>query len=293
MRLVFLLVLGVLTGCAATDLAETSSVDPLVYDNSAIARAETIVVLIPGALAARDIFAEAEVWANKPGYAIAYYRFPGLDGLALDHDLKINAAAERIATFAGAYPGKKIRVLGYSTGGPIAIVAASKIDGDVRVAAMSSAVERGGGVATGLRSGVDIAVAAARVGSVRLKDVWPSYYRTLLFGRKGLNDPTKSAEIDRLVALKKDDIVLPEDGIGDAHARDLRGWRLPEGLTLAPARLRFFVGGEDPVFSLEQTRDFAEKLGGHKIASYPDQGHLLFLTQPSVFDDILAFFEES
>ncbi len=293
MQYFWLLALSVLIGCSATTRANNSPVDPLIYDENAVEQAETIAILIPGALAGRDIFVETEEWLKNPGYAIAFYRFPGLDGLALDHDLRIDAAAKHIAIFANRYPDKKIRILGFSTGGPIAIVAASQIQADVKVAAMSSAVERGGGTASALRSSVDIAMAALQAKSFKLENVWPSYYRTLLFGRKGLEDPQKGAEIDRLVALKKDDLVLPKEGIADAHTNDLRNWRLPDGLPLDPARLEFFVGGEDPVFSIQQTRSFAAKLGDPIIHSYPDQGHLLFLTQPSVFKDILAFFEAS
>ena len=291
MRLLLVLVFGVLVSCSARNAAQMPSEDPLVYDAAAVARAETIAILIPGALAGRRIFKPAEQWADDPGYAIAFYRFPGMDGRALEGDLILAEAAAHIASFADRHAGKKIRLLGYSTGGPIALMAADQMAGDVKVAAMSTAVEKAGGLATTWRGTVDVTRAAARSGSVRLRNVWPSYYRTLLFGRKGLSDPEKMRRADAIYEQEKDSVVLPTDGLGDAHARDLQRWTLPEEYSFDPSRVRVFVGGEDPVFSSAQTRAFAARLGGVEVVTYPDQGHLLFLTQPSVFDDILSFFE--
>ena len=66
---------------------------PFVYDKGDVQRADTLVFLIPGAMASIGIFDPARHWADQ-GYAPVYYRFPGMDGLALDHSLGIEYAAE-------------------------------------------------------------------------------------------------------------------------------------------------------------------------------------------------------
>ena len=285
-----LLVCVLLAGCAAPR-TEQIYVDPLVYDTEALARADTLVILIPGALTSRGMFYNAEAWADRPGYALAFYRFAGMDGLPLDRPLNIAEAGREIAAFANRHPDKRIRILGYSTGGPIGILAASDIRGDVKVAAMSSAVELAGGADTALRVARDVLVSAARARSVRPEDVWLEYYRILLFGRTVRQRPEAVQTSDVYVDLLEDVIELPEKEVPAAQSSDLRHWRLPEEIEIDPERVRFFVGREDPVFSTRQTLAFARKLGGPKVQAYPGQGHLLYETRPDVFDDILRWFE--
>jgi pimeloyl-ACP methyl ester carboxylesterase len=284
------LVMLMCAACSAEKSSFRGAQSPLAYDVAAVSRADRIAILIPGALASVDIFAPAQKW-KASGYAIVTYRFPGMDGLPLDHRLGIEDAAAQIAAFTAGHPGKAYRLLGYSTGGPIAISAAGRIAGDVKVAAMSSAVERAGGTATALRSSFDVLAAAARAGSVDREVVWLEYYRTLLFGRAGLKNPDLRAQASTIVAKERSRIVIPEGELLAAHSEDLRGWRLPPAPRLPADRLRFFIGQEDPVFSDAQTAAFARAFGAPGIARYPAQGHLLFLTRPEVFDDVLAFFE--
>ena len=290
MRWLLVLVLLMCAACSAENTPFRGADSPLAYDPAEVDRADRIAILIPGALASVEIFAPAQTW-KASGYAIVTYRFPGMDGLPLDHRLGIEDAASQIAAFTGRYPGKAYRLLGYSTGGPIAISAAGRIRGDVKVAAMSSAVERAGGTATALRSSIDVLAAAARAGSVDREEVWLEYYRTLLFGRAGLKDPGLRAEASAIVAEERSRIVIPEGDLMAAHSEDLRRWRLPPAPRLSAERLRFFIGQEDPVFSDAQTEAFARVFGAPGIARYPAQGHLLFLTRPQVFDDVLEFFE--
>lgn len=290
MRCFLLLVFLMCAACSAPKTPFRGSESPLVYDAGEVTRANRVAILIPGALASVDIFAPARRWRGS-GYAIVTYRFPGMDGLPLDHRLGIEDAAARIAEFTERYPGKKYRLLGYSTGGPVAIAAASRIEGDVKVAAMSSAVERAGGTATAVRSTIDVLAAAARSGSVNLEVIWLEYYKTLLFGRVGLKDPELQARARDIVAEERTRIVIPEGDLLKSHSEDLRRWRLPPSPRLSADRLRFFIGQQDPVFSDAQTEAFARAFGAPGIARYPGQGHLLFLTWPEVFDDVLEFFE--
>ncbi len=68
---------------------------------------------------------------------------------------------------------------------------------------------------------------------------------------------------------------------------------MPNELPAAVAEnVVFFIGTEDPVFSAKQTVALAEKVGVEQIRRYENGGHLLFLTHPEVFDDILDFFQQ-
>ncbi len=212
--------------------------------------------------------------------------------MPLDHALGIENAASQIAAFASRYPDKSIRLLGYSTGGPIAIRAAEQITGDVRVAAMSPAVERGGGLLTGLHGGYDLLTAVLVAGSFDESKVWRQYYRTLLFGRNSLNDPDRMSQADDILGPDDDSITAPPEGMTSAHTRDLRRWTLDASPRLPADRLRFFIGLEDSLFSTGQTLRFARNFGDVTILGYPGQGHLLFETRPDVFDDVRAFFDE-
>jgi pimeloyl-ACP methyl ester carboxylesterase len=269
--------------------------DPLAYDGAEVARAGTIAIFVPGALASAHIFDRALGWRQQ-GYALVWYRLPGMDGLPLDHALTITGAADRIADFARAHPGKRWRLVGYSTGGSVVIEAAARIARDcpacdLKVAAISPAVARGGGLATLANGAFDVAAAALRAPALTRRAVWTEYFRTLLFGRKGLSDPELSARARAIVAQVRRQIVIPDRRLAAAHSRDLRHWRPSAPVPGAAGRLRFFVGLEDPVFATWQTLRLARAAGGAKVIGYPRQGHLLLLTEPRVFADILRFFQ--
>lgn len=281
-----------MVGCAHKPLPVKGAESPLLFDAAEVERSEAIVVLIPGALASIEIFSPAKAW-KASGYALVYYRFPGLDGLPLDHELAIDNAAEVIARFADDYPHKPIRLLGYSTGGPIAILASQIIrSDDVKVAALSPAPPKAGGFRTVLRSSRDVLAASFRAGSMKRDKVWREYYRTLLFGRAGLKNPDLADRIDQIAAQERDNIVIPEPDISRAHTRQIRKWTVPDTLKIDPETVSFYIGTDDPVFSVEQIRKFAESIGVTQIEEYARGGHLLFLTHPEVFDDVMSFFRE-
>ena len=281
-----------MAGCALKPLPVKGAESPLVFDPAEVETSEAIVVFIPGALASIEIFSPAKAWGAS-GYALVHYRFPGLDGLPLDHELAIDSAAEEIAQFADRYPHKPIRLLGYSTGGPIAILASQIIQADdVKVAALSPAPSKAGGIETVLRSSRDILAASIRAGSFRRDKVWMEHYRTLLFGRAGLKCPDLADRIDQIADQERENIVIPERDISRAHTRDIRNWTVPDDLHIDPETVSFYIGTEDPVFSVKQIRKFAESIGVTRIKEYPRGGHLLFLTHPEVFDDVLSFFGE-
>ncbi|MGL5009162.1 MAG: alpha/beta fold hydrolase [Paracoccaceae bacterium] len=286
-----LLCLIFLAACAPDPSRFSGAESPLLYDPAAVARAETIAIFIPGALASNSIFTPADPWQDR-GYALVYYRFPGLDGLPFDHALGIEDAAARIAAFASTYPDKRFRLLGYSTGAPIAIRAAEQMQGDVRVAAMSSAVEFGGGLQTTLQASSDLVAAVLTTGSLDRRKIWRAYYRTLLYGRNASDDPDLMASADEIIGDNETGITLPPDGLPRAHTANLRQWTLNRAPRLPAHQLRFFVGLEDSLFSTSQTQAFASNFGDVKIIAYPRNGHLLFETSGRVFDDIFVYFEE-
>ncbi|MCP5072910.1 MAG: alpha/beta hydrolase [Rhodobacteraceae bacterium] len=285
------LLCATLIGCTGSNLPTHGSQSPLKYELQKVEKADTLVFLVPGALASVKIFGAEEVW-QKNGSAIVQYRFPGLDGLPLDHALDIDSAAGTISRFANRYPNKKFRLAGYSTGGPIAITAASRIkSNDVKVAAISTAVEFGGGLETQSRGAFDVVNAAFRAGTLQKDEIWYEYYRILLFGRSTLDNPKLAEKSSTIVRQEKKRLVVPDSRISKAHTSALRSWQLPAAFDIPNVKIQFFVGLEDPVFSRRQTLAFARKVGASKISGYRDQGHLIFLTNPGVFKDVRAFFD--
>lgn len=288
---VAILTLWILTACGVP-LTTQGSQDPLRYDPAEVARADTIAILIPGALASVDIFEATESWENH-GYARVLYRFPGLDGLETDHYISPDRMAGTIARFANAYPDKDIALVGYSTGGPIALLAAPQISSgrSVKVAAMSTAVEHGGGLSTLGRGIADVVRAMVATGSIERQAVWRRFWAGLLYGPDALDDPTFTDRLERDLREGEKIIVRLDPAIALAHTLGLPGFTLPVELDLSDIPVAFFVGLNDRVFSTNQTRAFARSLDGVTIYGYPDQGHLLFFTRPDVFDDIRAFLE--
>lgn len=271
--------------------AATTETGNLLYNPDTLKQARTIAVLVPGAFSRVSVFDAVQHWQTH-GYGIASYRFPGLDGRTLSPALRIDHAGREIADLVTRYPGKPIRLLGFSTGSAVVLSAARHLSGDIKVAALSSAVECGGGRETRWRVTRDLLQAAWRARSLRRAAVWHEYYRVMLFGRAVNRDAVLDKRAREIIAARREKIVIPDAGLRRAHTADLRHWMLPPGAAFLPGRVRFFWGAEDPVFSRAQIIAFAAKLGTAPITSYPGQGHLLFASHPLVFADIFDFFEE-
>ncbi|MFZ3582722.1 alpha/beta fold hydrolase [Loktanella sp. DJP18] len=288
----WLLILVFLTGCSPALLRTDGGQEPLVYDPAAVAAADKVAIFIPGALSSIQVFEGSQNW-REAGYARAFYRYPGLDGLPVDHRLDPATAAREVAEFANGLGDKQVVLVGYSTGALIALEAAPQIHPvhRVRVAAMSPAVENGGGARTILRGAGDVVRAVTATRSLSKRKVWPRFWAGLLFGPDALDDPTPSDEL-RTAIVEGAKINTPLDTeIALAHVLALPGWRLPDDFDLAGIPVAFFIGLNDPVFSTRQTTDFSRQIGGVPILGYPGQGHLLFFTRPDVFADMLDFAE--
>ncbi|MBY6154135.1 alpha/beta hydrolase [Vannielia litorea] len=282
-----------LAACAAPPaLPEGES--PLAINPARSAQIEAaprLTVMIPGALASVDIFAPTNHWAAR-GHGLAYYRFPGMDGLPLDHQLSITGAAEEIARFARRYPDKDLTLVGYSAGGAIALEAAALLaPRPVTVAAISPSPEHAGGMETILRGAGDVISAATRAERFTRKAIWDEYWKTLLYGRNNRADPGFSEQIETLSAEHAPQISDPSPALVRAHSASLRRWELSEGADLSHARIGFFVGLEDPVFSTRQTDALRRRAGGGRLIGFADDGHLLLLTRKSLFAHVLRFVE--
>ena len=291
MRVPAFLLLLALGACALTPVRGAE--DPLRYDPAEVAAAERLAIFIPGALSSVDVFAATEGWEAE-GYGRALYRYPGLDGMPVDHHVSPAAAAAHVAAFANRYPGKPVALVGYSTGGPIALLAAPQISGgrEVRVAALSTAVENGGGLDTALRGVRDIARAVVATGSVRKEDLWKRFWSGLLYGPDAFDDPAIRDRLEEKIREGEEIYVKLDAEMALAHTLALPLWHLPEDLDLGGIPVAFFVGMKDPVFAPSQTLRFAGKLDTDvTIYGYREDGHLLFFTRPDVFDHVRAYLE--
>lgn len=288
----WLVILVFLAGCSPALLRTTGGQDPIVYDPVAVAAADKVAIFIPGALSSIQVFQGSRNW-REAGYARAFYRYPGLDGMPIDHRLDPATAARDVAAFANALGDKRVVLVGYSTGALIALEAAPQIDPVhlVRVAAMSPSVEHAGGWQTILRGAGDVVRAVNFAGSLSKERVWPRFWAGLLYGTDTLNAPVPSAELRSAVREGAKIQTALDARIAAAHMLALPGWTLPDDLDLSDIPITFFIGLKDPVFSTRQTTDFSRKIGGFPILGYPGQGHLLFFTRPDVFADMLDFAE--
>ncbi len=283
-----------LIGCVPADITTAPPVSPLVFDASEVAAASKIALFVPGAFASVDIFDAAAFWADE-GYALAFYRFPGRDGMAGDHALDIDVAGGIVADFVADHPHHDVVLVGYSTGGPIVLTAADRVrrapprTGGLAVALISPAVERAGGVQTRLRGFGDVVRAAWRARSLRADAVWRAYWQVLLFGRDNLTNPDFAPRIDGFMAADFPLLTPPTPEVAELHTRALARWTLPRDFSLGDIPVGIFLGAADPVFTMDQSQTLARRLGVGRIVAYPDDGHMPFLTQERLFPDILAF----
>lgn len=288
-----LLAFCVVASCGVlTPAARQGADDPIIYNRAAMETSDKIAIFVPGALSSAQVFAGSVIW-EEAGYARAFYRYPGMDGLPIDHHVDPPTMARRVAALANAYPGRDVVLVGYSTGALVALEAVPQITKarSLKVVAMSPAVEFGGGLPTALRGARDILRAVMTAGSLRQEDVWKSFWAGLLFGPQALQEPRMEDEVATKVAEGEQIIVDLDLRIALAHMLPLPLWQLPQDLDVGDVPIAFFVGLNDPVMATWQVQDFAGKVGDVTIYGYADQGHLLFFTRPRVFADMLDFAE--
>ena len=292
LRFVFACVAVVLTGCGqSVKEREAPMTNALLYDSEQVAKASHLVIFVPGVFSRIQIFDAAA--SHLPAIAApAYYRFPGLDGLPVTPGLQIEQAASDIAALAESYPEHELTLVGYSGGAAIVLEASQLLkNGRVaNVALISPTPPFGGGLATRLRTTRDILSVASRIGSLNVGEIWPEYWKILAFGRENYRSGARRDETAHLLEQERGNIVLPKGAIVAAHSTSLRKWDLSEEFDADNLRIGVFYGAVDPVFSEAQTSALIRRLGTiTRTERYPDQGHILMVTEPRLFSDVFGF----
>jgi pimeloyl-ACP methyl ester carboxylesterase len=267
------------------------SVPPLYnVDAASPSSPDHVTFLLPGALTTADIFRSARDWGGRD-HLVVEYRLPGMQGEPLSPALDIHQSALWVADLANRYPQAQIQLLGYSTGAVIAIEAAGHIDRSerVKVVAVSSATPFPGAALAALRGGVEVIRSAVAIGSVDRQKVWEEYYKTLYFGRGWRNSPSKREAAKRLEEVVSGKVLAPRDGMGRAQSGDLLLWAPTEAALSSQARITFFHGERDPVFPLAAVRRLAARFGA-AVCVLPEEGHLMFQSQPGLIDRIRHHF---
>lgn len=288
LRLLALAALAVTAaGCAALPTRPPSGESPLVYDAEKIEAAEMIVVALPGVLNTVAMFDPLEAQAG-PGVAVARYRYPGSDGLGLDHRLTIEGAAAEIAALVARHPEKRVGLIGFSAGGQIAIETAARLPGrSPRVATISGAIGFPQTVYAGFRGAWATARLSLLLGTFDRDKIWRRYYPILLYGPVGAEDPARQDDIARIYAQQKDLIVIPTYGLLSAQAGDITWRRLDPPAGLEGGAILMLHGTDDPTLPIAAVAETAGRLGA-RLEPIEGGGHLLYLTHPEVFERALA-----
>lgn len=291
MRCLLFLFLLALSACSFLPPPQkVEGVNPVVHDGRAVEGVDTAIVLIPGALASVELFAPVLGW-KVPDSTIMAYRFPGIDGLELDHRVDIVDAGAIIAHHLNDLGVKHAYLIGYSTGGPIALEAARRIEGaEVQIALLSSASDSPAALIASARGAIDVVKAFFRSKKPGLDETWLENYRTLLYGRRHFSEAELAEQSRRLAALQRGYITTPPRRMTLAHTSDLMTWTLDRPEDLYDTRIGVFHGSEDSIFSEGLTWRYAKRLHAETFRSYQGQGHLLFVTERRIWDDIRDFF---
>ncbi|OWU86339.1 hypothetical protein ATO6_05820 [Oceanicola sp. 22II-s10i] len=289
-RLIPILMLVATAACSLLPTPQEIDVMPLVHDGKAKKGIKRAVVVIPGAMATVGIYEPVLDW-NVPDGAILAYRFPGLDGLKLDHRLDIAAAGQLIADAMDRLEVEEVMLVGFSTGGPVALEAANRVKApEVKVALISSAGSFPSGVQASVEGFFDVLKALIRAHGSTAEDLWLENYRNLLYGREHFAEKGRADESKKLAEMQRGHLQRPETRLTLAHTSSLMTWELPRAEGLKRAHIGIFHGEKDTVFPLDQARRFARRLHAEQMAVYPGQGHILFVTAPTLWEDIRKFF---
>ena len=284
-----LVLLGWLASCAPPPQPKS---DPLIYDRAAFARADHLVIGIPGALSPVRVMAPLKQ-LETPRRAVAFYRLPGFDGRPAEEFVTLDFAAAHIAQTVRAGGFARIDLVGHSTGSVIAFEAAKRLRRDlpeveVRVAAISTALPAPQPILAGGRAAVGTAGAALRAGSLSPRRVWLEYYRTLAYGPRAETDPNVAQAADTLVAANEGRIELPQDGLAHRHWRALRRWTNPALEALQGVEIIIYHGAVDPIFPPRAVTRFADTLPDAEVQLIAGHGHLLMLTFPEVWSRVTS-----
>jgi pimeloyl-ACP methyl ester carboxylesterase len=263
---------------------------PPLYTAGTASQPDEITFLLPGALSTAGIFGPANGW-NSDRHLVIEYRLPGMRGEPLNPPLDILRAADWVAEVANQHPKAQINLLGYSTGGAIAIEAAGRIENSARVtvAAISSATPFPGAALAAVRGAAGVARAALDAGTLKPQRVWDEYFITLYLGSGWRGDPEKRAIADRIRKSFEGRINKPGEGRGRSQSASLLGWALSDEALASDATITFFHGENDPVFPLAQLRPLAARLDA-TLCVLPGEGHMTLLSRADLIDRVEALF---
>ncbi|WP_163847211.1 alpha/beta fold hydrolase [Pseudooceanicola aestuarii] len=286
-RLILLLLVA---ACTALPPPQEAASFPMLDDGKVHQGVQKAIVVIPGALASVGIFRPVLNW-QEPDSAVIAYRYPGMDGLELDHRVDIELAGQLIADTLNRIDAQEVYMIGYSTGGPVALEAAKHLKTrDISIAMLSSASDSPAAIVASLKGFRDVVTALLRADGKSMADAWAENYRTLLYGRDHYANREQAARSAQLAKTSRPRLTTPAQKLTMAHTADLLYWRLQHPEQLSDVRIGFFHGGADSVFSVDRTRRFAGKVAAEKFYIYDGQGHLLFITSNRLWDDIRRFF---
>jgi pimeloyl-ACP methyl ester carboxylesterase len=271
-----------LVACASTP----EDAKPPLYTRGVATKPEEITFLLPGALTTADIFGAANAWETDR-HQIVEYRLPGMRDEPLAPPLDIIRAAKWVAAYANRHPQARINLLGYSTGGAIAIEAAGRIDDSarVKVVAVSSATPFPGAALAFLRGVVGVVGTAITARTLDAQTVWDEYFITLYLGSGWQKSPEKRAIAEEIRRSFEGRITKPGEGRGRSQSGSLIGWALSDDALASDATITFFHGENDPVFPLSLVRPLAARLGA-TLCVLPKDGHMVLLSRLDLIDRI-------
>lgn len=271
--------------------APLSGEDPLVVRPADPAPTRRLVLFMPGVLNSVEIFSPTEAW-RADGDGLVLHRLPGMDGLALDHRIEVDAAADRLAAAAASFPDAEIGLVGYSAGAPIVLAAAERLRARApRVVLINATLGFPQTTLAPLRSAADVLRIAVRERTFDADAVWRAYYPVLLFGRDGGADPARADDIERIRADRRAEITTPSVALLSAHAGDIAWRRVRPTPALEGVEILFLHGEDDPVVSPRSAEAYAARAPDAHFVGFEGQGHLLFLTEPRLWDVARAFFD--
>ena len=158
------------------------------------------------------------------------------------------------------------------------------------MALLSTASDSPAALIASARGAVDVVKAFLRAKKPGLDEAWLENYRTLLYGRHHFTEAELAEQSRRLAALQRGYITTPPRRMTLAHTTDLMSWSVGDPSDLYDLRIGFFHGSEDSIFSERLTWRYARRLHAETFRSYQGQGHLLFVTERRIWDDIRDFF---
>ncbi len=261
-----------------------------VFDTADFAAKSRVIIFIPGALNSIDIFASARSLETQ-GFALVFYRFPGMDGRRMDTVVDINEIAQQVLDFTTAAPDKNYYLVGFSIGGQVAIEAAARgKDRIKKVAVLAGSLGFPDTFGVGLRAMSWVARGAWTRSTLDFGSIWKDYYKVLLFGEAGAYDPELSKRADAIVATRKSKIVTPTRALVCSHMRDItfRSAVTPSRISDTP--ILFVHGRSDVVSPYARVGQYSTEFKSAEIKVLENQGHQIFLTEDGLFNQVGAFF---